>query len=96
MRSLGDQVQVGPELVRPDQVVNPMRELRRRGSEMEKKSRVVQLCIDVSTWSMVAIFGLCRIQVKEKIVRIMTGIRRGRKRNFRDQRTDVHKELCTV
>ena len=41
----------GPELVRSNQVVNPMRGLWRRGSEMEMKSRIVQLCIDVSTWS---------------------------------------------
>jgi len=31
---------------------------------MEMKSRVVQLCIDVSTWSVMAIFGFGRIQVK--------------------------------
>ena len=47
--SLDDQVQVGPELVRCNQVVNPLRGLWRRGSEMEMKSRVVQLCIDVRT-----------------------------------------------
>jgi len=73
---LGDQVQVGPGLVRPNQVVNLMRGLRRRGSEMEMKSKVVQLCIDVSTWSMVAVLGLEHVQVKRGIVRIMTGIRR--------------------
>jgi len=55
---LGNQVQVSPELVRPNQVVNPMRGLWRRGSEMKMKSRFVQLCIDVSTWSMVPILGL--------------------------------------
>ena len=43
---------------------------------MKMKSRVVQLCIDVSTWSMLVILGLGCIQVKGKIVRIMTGIRR--------------------
>ena len=73
-RSLGDQVQIEPELVRSNQVVNPMRGLWRKESEM--KSRVVQLCIDVSTWSMVGILGLGRIQIKGEIVRIMTGIRR--------------------
>ena len=61
---MGDLVQVGPELVRSNQVVNPMRELWIRGSEMEMKSRIVQLCIDVSTWSMMAILELERIQVK--------------------------------
>jgi len=60
------------------------------------KSRVVQLCIDVSRWSMVAIFGFGHIQVKEDIVSIMTGIQREGRQNFRDQRTDVHKELCSI
>ena len=63
---------IRPELVRPNQVVNPVTGLWRRGSEMEMKSRVVQLCIDVSTRSMVAILELGRIQVKGEIVRIMT------------------------
>ena len=63
---------------------------------MEIKSRFVQLCINVSIWSMVAILGLGRIQVKREIVRIMTGIRHEDRRNFRDQKTNVHKELCTL
>jgi len=46
-----------------------MRRLWRRGSEMDMKSRVVQLCIDVSTWSMVDILGLGHIRVKREIVR---------------------------
>jgi len=87
---------IGSELVRPNQVVNPMRGLRRRESEMEMKSKVVQLCIDVSTWSMVAILRLGRIRVKGEIVRIVTEIHHEGSRNFGDQRTDVHKELCTV
>ena len=37
-RSLGDKVQVGPELIRPNQDVNPMRGLWRRRSEMVMKS----------------------------------------------------------
>jgi len=45
---------------------------------MEMKSRFVQLCIDVSTWSMVTILRVRQIQVKEKIVRIMIG-REGRR-----------------
>jgi len=57
-RSLGDQVQVGSKLVRSNQVVNPMMGVMERGSKMEMKSRVVQLYIDVTTWSMVAILGL--------------------------------------
>ena len=48
----------------------------RRGSEMVMKSRIVQLCIDMSTWSMVTILRFGHIQVKGEIVRIMTGIRR--------------------
>ena len=63
---------------------------------MEMKSTVVQLCINVSTWSMVTILGLRRIQIKRKIVRIMTRIYDKGRRNFKDQRTDVHKELCIV
>jgi len=59
------------------------------------KSRVVQLCIVVSTWSMVAILGLRRIQIKGEIVRIVTGIHRESRQSFRDQRTDVHKKPCT-
>ena len=65
-------------------------------SEMEMKSKVVQLCIDVSTWSMVAILGLEHIQVKTGIVRIMIGIRREYRRNFENQRKHVHKKLCTI
>ena len=65
---MGDQIQVGPEHVRPNQVVNPMRGLLRRGSEMEMKSRFVQLCIDVSTWSVVAILRLKSIQVNRGLL----------------------------
>ena len=68
----GDQVQIGHELVRSNQVVNHMKGLWRRESEVEMKSIVVQLRIDMSTCSMVAILRLGRIQVKEEIVRIMT------------------------
>jgi len=35
---------------------------------MEMKSRFV-LCVDASTWSMVAILGLRHIRVKEEIVK---------------------------
>jgi len=65
-------------------------------SEMEMKLKVVQLCIDVSTWSMMAILGLRRIQVKREIVRIMTGIRCEGRQNFKDHRTNVHKKPCSV
>jgi len=93
---MGDQVRVGPKLIRPNQVVNPMRRLWRRWSEIEIKLRLVQLCLDASTWSMVAIIGLERIRVKGEIVRIVTRIHREDRRNFAYQRTDVHKELCTL
>jgi len=63
---------------------------------MKMKLRVVQLCIDVSIWNMVAIFELGRIYVMGKIVRIVTGIRREAKRSFGDQKTNAHKKLCTV
>ena len=69
--------------------------MEKRG-EMEMKSRVIQLCIDVSTLSMMVIFRLGHIQVKGKIVRIVSGIRRESRRNFRNQRTNVQKELCIV
>ena len=52
---------------------------------MEIKSRVVQLCIDMSTWSMVIILGLGCIQVKGEIVRIETRIRCEGRQSFRDQ-----------
>jgi len=60
------------------------------------KSRVVKLCIDVNTWSMVTILRLKCIQVKGKIVRIITGIHCEGRRNFVDQRKDVHKKLYIV
>ena len=63
---------------------------------MEMKSRFVQLRVDVSTWSMVAIRGLGRIQLKGRLLEIVTRIHRKGRRNFRDQRTDVHKKLCTL
>ena len=36
--------------------------------------KLVQLCVDASTWNMVAILGLGRIQVKGESVRIMTNV----------------------
>ena len=63
---------------------------------MEMKSNFVQLYVDASTWSMVAILGFERIRIKGKIVRFVTRIRRKSRRNFRDQKTDMHKELCTI
>jgi len=38
---------------------------------MEMKSSLFN-CVDASTWSMMAILGLGRIQVKGEMVRIMT------------------------
>ena len=60
------------------------------------KSRVVQLCIAMSMWSMVVILELGRIQVKGENVKIVTVIHREGRRSFRNQRKDVHKELCIV
>jgi len=45
---------------------------------------------------MVSILEFERIQVKREIFRIMTGIHREGRRNFRDQKTDVHKKSCIV
>jgi len=60
-------------------------EIWRRGSEMEMKSRVIHLCIDVSTWSMVTILRLECIQVKGEIVKIVTKIHREGRQSFRNQ-----------
>ena len=61
------------------------------------KSRIVQLCVDASTWSMVAILELGHIRVKgERLLEFVTGIRREGRQNFRDQSMDTHKELCTL
>jgi len=54
-------------------------------SEMEMKSRVVQLFIDVITWNMMVILGIGCIQVNGEIVRIVTGIHRENRGRFRDQ-----------
>ena len=76
---------IGSELIRPNQVVNRMWGLCSRGSEMEMKSRFVQLCVDASTRSMVDILRLGRIQVKGKLLEIVTEIHRKSRQNFRDQ-----------
>jgi len=53
---------------------------------MEMKLRIVQLCIDLSTWSMMTILRLGRIQVKGEIIRIVTWIRREGRQSFRGWR----------
>jgi len=45
---------------------------------------------------MMAILRLERIQVKGEIVRIMTRIHLEGRRNFKDQKMNMHNELCTV
>ena len=45
---------------------------------------------------MVAILGLEHIRVKGRFLGIIIGIRREGRQNFRDQKTDVYKELCTL
>jgi len=74
--------------------VNPIRGFRKE-NEMEMKSRIVQLCIDASTWSMVAIFRLGGIPVKGEIIRIVIGIRRESRRNFKDQEQIALYDWCT-
>ena len=69
-----------------------MKGLWRRESEMEMKLKVIQLCIDVSIWSMVAILGLECIQVKGEIIRIMTGIYREGRQGFRVK----NEQLCVI
>ena len=51
------------------------------------KSRVIQLCINVSTWSIVAILGLEHIQVKREIVRIEIEIHR--------EASEIKQRTCT-
>jgi len=48
------------------------------------KSKIVQLFVDVSTWSTITILRLGRIQVKREIIRIVTQIR-VKVKKFRDQ-----------
>ena len=55
---MDDKVQLAPELIRPNQLVNLMRGLWRGGIEM------VQLCVDASTWSMVAILEMSHIAMQ--------------------------------
>ena len=62
---------------------------------MKMKSRLVQLCMNASTWSMVAILELGCIRVKGEIVRILTRHIMKVDKNFRDQeRIGVHSR-CT-
>ena len=66
---MDDKVRVEPKLIRHNEVVNPMRELWRRGSEMEMKSRFVQLCwmrAHRAWW----LFSDLNVRVKGEIVRI--------------------------
>ena len=79
---MDDKVQVRPELVRPNQVVNPMRGLRRR-SEMEMKSSFIQLYVDASTRSIWLFSDLNVFESRERLLGFVTGIRREGKRNFR-------------
>ena len=58
------------------------------------KSRVVQLCIDMSTLNMVAITQT--YSSLEEIVKIVTGIRREGRRTFRDQRTNEHEKMHAI
>ena len=62
----------------------------------EDEVKFVQLRVDASTLSMVAILKLERIRVKGGLSGFVTGLRREGRRNFIYQKTDVSKELCTV
>ena len=63
---------------------------------MDMKSSFIQLCVDASTWSMVAIPEFGCIRIKGRLSGFVIGIRHEGRRNFEDQRTNVHKELCTL
>jgi len=90
---LGDKIQIRPELIRPNQVINPMRGLWRRGSEMKMNSSFAHLCVDASTWNMLAISDLDVFESRGKLLGFVTRIHREGRRNFGDQKTDMHKEL---
>ena len=93
---MGNKVQIGPELIRPNEVVNPMRGLWRRGSEMEMKSSLIN-CVWMRThgaWWLLS--DLDVIESRERLLGFVTETCRESRRNFLDQRTDVHKELCTL
>jgi len=64
---------------------------------MEMKSKFVQLCVGASTWSIVSILRLGRIQAKGEIARNCDwNMSCEDRRNFGDQKTDVHKKLCSL
>jgi len=57
---------------------------------MEMKSRFVQLCVDASIWSMVAILGLGCNQAKGRLLEIITGIRREVEKTL-----EIKEQTCT-
>ena len=59
---MSNKVQVGLELYEPHEGAMEKREWD--GDEV----KFVQLCVDASTWSMVTILGLGRIQVKRRLL----------------------------
>ena len=61
---------------------------------MEMKPRV-QLCIDMSAWSIVVILRFEHIQVKEDIVRIMTQIHREGRRSFQRSKNGRARRVAT-
>ena len=81
---MDDKVLVGPELIRPNQVVNPMGRLWRSGSEMEMKSSFVQLHVDASICGMVLFSDLDIFESRGRLLAFVTGIRRKGRRNFGD------------
>ena len=89
MRSLGDKVQVGPELIRPDQVVNPMKGLWRR-SEMEMKSSLFN-CVWIRAHGAWWLFSeLDLFESRRRLLEFVIGIHREGRQKFEDQRTDMH------
>ena len=73
---MGNKVQVGPELIRPNQVVNPIRGLWRRESEMETKSSLFN-CSWMRAHGTCSLFSdLDVFESREKLLRFVTGILR--------------------
>ena len=94
-RSLGNKVQVGLELIRPNQDVIPMRGLCRRGSEIKMKSSLLN-CVRMRAHGAWWLFSDLNVfKSKRRLLGFVTGIRREGRRNFGDQRTNVHK-LCIL
>ena len=75
--------------------MNPIRGLWRRGSEMEMKTSLFNCVMRAhGAWWLFSDFDV--FESRERLLGFMTRIRRERRQNFINERTDMHKELCIV